>query len=178
MAITVYEEVVRKYPKDARTQESARFSLSAIYVLKGEMEKGEAILQEVLKKDPENLQANNDLGYLWADQGKNLDQALVMINKALAKEPDNAAYLDSLGWVLFKLGQTEEAVKKLEQACGMKRGDDPTLNEHLGDCYAKLGRTEDAKKTWAKALELMTKKKSKDEKLRKSLREKLGLPKE
>lgn len=177
-AITVYEEVLRKYPKDARVQESARFSLSAIYVLKGEMEKGEGILQDVLKKDPDNLQANNDLGYLWADQGKNLDQALAMIQKALAKEPDNAAYLDSLGWVLFKLGQTEEAVKKLEQACDMKRGDDPTLNDHLGDCYAKLGRTEDAKKTWAKALELMTNKKSKDEKLRKSLREKLGLPQE
>ncbi len=178
MAITVYEEVLRKYPKDARTQESARFSLSAIYVLKGEMEKGEGILQEVLKTDPENAQANNDLGYLWADQGKNLDQALAMITKALAKEPDNAAYLDSLGWVLFKLGQTDEAVKKLEQACGMKRGDDPTLHEHLGDCYAKLGRTDDAKKIWTKAWELMEKKKSKDEKLRKSLREKLGLPPE
>ena len=178
MAITVYEEVLRKYPKDARTQESARFSLSAIHVLKGEMEKGEGILQEVLTTDPENAQANNDLGYLWADQGKNLDQALAMINKALVKEPNNAAYLDSLGWVLFKLGQTEEAVKKLEQACGMKRGDDPTLNEHLGDCYAKLGRADDAKKIWTKALGLMDKKKSKDEKLRKSLREKLGLPKE
>ena len=178
MAITVYQEVLQKYPKQAKIQLSARFSLSAVYVLKGEMEKGETLLQEVLKTDPENTQANNDLGYLWADQGKHLDQALLMINKALAKEPDNAAYLDSLGWVLFKLGQTEEAVKKLEQACGTKSGDDPTLNEHLGDCYAKLGRTEDAKKTWAKALELMTKKKSKDEKLRKSLREKLGLPKE
>ena len=178
MAITVYEEVLRKYPKDARTQESARFSLSAIYVLKGEMEKGEGILQEVLKTDPENAQANNDLGYLWADQGKNLDQSLAMITKALAKEPENAAYLDSLGWVLFKLGQTEEAVKKLEQACSMKRGDDPTLHEHLGDCYAKLGRTDDAKKIWTKAWELMEKKKSKDEKLRKSLRGKLGLPPE
>lgn len=178
MAISVYEEVLRKYPKQVKIQVSARFSLSAVYVLKGEMEKGEGILQEILKTDPENTQANNDLGYLWADQGKNLDQALVMIHKALAMEPDNAAYLDSLGWVLFKLGQTEEAVKKLEQACGTKSGDDPTLNEHLGDCYAKLGRTEDAKQTWAKALELLTKKKSKDEKLRKSLREKLGLPME
>ncbi len=178
MAISVYEEVLRKYPKDARTQESARFSLSAIHVLKGEMAKGEGLLQEVLKTDPENAQANNDLGYLWADQGKNLDQSLAMITKALSKEPNNAAYLDSLGWVLFKLGQTDEAVKKLEQACGMKRGDDPTLHEHLGDCYAKLGRTDDAKKLWTKALGLMDKKKSKDEKLRKSLREKLGLPKE
>ena len=180
-AITVYEEVLRKYPKNIQTEktlENARFSLSAIYVLKGEMEKGEGVLQDVLKNDPENTQANNDLGYLWADQGKNLEQALAMIQKAIAQEPDNAAYLDSLGWVLFKLGQTDEAVKKLEQACTMKRGDDPTLHEHLADCYAKLGRTDDAKKTWTKALELMDKKNSKDAKLRKSLRDKLGLPPE
>jgi len=180
-AISIYEEILTKYPKNKQTEgtlENARFSLSAIYVLKGDMDKGQGILEQVLVDDPENTQANNDLGYLWADQGKNLDQALVMITKALAAEPDNAAYLDSLGWVLFKLGQTEEAVVKLEQAVTMKRGDDPTLHEHLGDCYAKLGRSEEAQATWTKAIELMDKKKSKDAKLRKSLRERLGLPAE
>jgi tetratricopeptide (TPR) repeat protein len=177
-AIKVYEEVLKKYPKDSRIQESARFSLSAIYVLKLDYARGEALLQEVLQKDPDNSQANNDLGYLWSDQGKNLDEAHKMILKALEKEPDNAAYLDSLGWVLFKLGQIDEAVKKLEQACGMKRGDDPTLRDHLGDCYAKAGRTEDARKAWQEGLDLMAKKNSKDQKLRKTLREKLGLPAE
>ncbi len=178
LAISVYEEVLKKYPKNKQTQETlenAQFSLSAIYVQQGNMEKGEAILQEVLTEDPENAQANNDLGYLWADQGKNLEKAREMIDKALALEPENAAYLDSLGWVLHKLGHTAEAIQKLEQACGKKRGDDPTLHEHLGDCYAKLGRADDAKKTWNKAFELLEKKKSKDQKLRKSLREKLGL---
>ncbi len=78
--------------------------------------------------------------------------------------------------MLFKLGRVEEAVKHLEQAGQMKRGDDPTLRDHLGDCYAKAGRTEDAKKAWQEGLDLMAKKKSKDEKLRKSLREKLVCP--
>lgn len=180
-AIRIYEEVLAKYRKTeltAQTLENCRFSLSAIYVLKGDMVKGESILEQVLTENPENPQANNDLGYLWADQGKNLDKALAMISKALAIEPDNAAYIDSMGWVLFKLGRVDEAVQQLEQAVAMKRGDDPTLHEHLGDCYAKLGRTEDAKKIWTKALELMDKKKSKDEKLKKSLRERLGMPAE
>ena len=175
-AIKVYEEVLKKYPNDQRVQETSRFSLSAIYVLKQDYVKGESLLQEVLNKDPENSQANNDLGYLWADQSKNLDQAYEMIQKALSKEPDNAAYLDSLGWVLFRQGKLEEAAQKLVQACGMKRGDDPTLREHLGDCYAKMGKTEEARKAWQEGLDLMVKKKSHDEKLKKSLREKLGLP--
>ncbi len=175
-AIAVYDEVLQKYPKDARTLENTRFALSNVYVMKGEIAKGETLLEEVLKTDPENAQANNDLGYLWADQGKNLEQGLAMIQKALALEPDNAAYIDSLGWALFKLGRTEEAVKELERACTMKRGDDPTLHDHLGDCYQKLDRKADAEKTWKKALDLMDKKKSTDEKLRKTLNEKLGMP--
>lgn len=174
-AIRVYEETLKQYPRDQRIQENSRFSLSAIYVLKQDYVKGEALLQEVLDKDPDNSQANNDLGYLWADQNKNLEKAHEMIQKALTNEPDNAAYLDSLGWVLFRLGKLEEAASKLEQACGMKRGDDPTLRDHLGDCYAKMGKTEEARKSWQQGLDLMIKKKSKDEKLRKSLREKLGL---
>lgn len=178
-AIKVYEEVIQKYARNKQTErtlEGARFSLSAIYVLQGEMSKGESILEEILASDPENTQANNDLGYLWADQGKNLEKAQEMIAKALAAEPENPAYLDSLGWVLFKLGRTQQAIENLERAVGLKRGDDPTLHDHLGDCYVKAGRADDAKQVWTKALELMDKKKSNDEKLRKSLKQKLGLP--
>ena len=59
---------------------------------------------------------NNDLGYLYADQGKNLEKAEAMIRKAVQEEPDNCAYLDSLGWVLFKRGKVKEAVEPLEKA--------------------------------------------------------------
>ena len=53
---------------------------------------------------------NNDLGYLYAEQGKNLEKAEAMIRKAVADEPENSAYLDSLGWVLFKRGKAKEAI--------------------------------------------------------------------
>ena len=96
-----------------------------------------------------------------------------------AKDEAARAALIEAGRLLFaRPCQFFYAAQKLEQAVSMKRGDDPTLHEHLGDCYAKLGRTEDAKKIWTKALELMDKKKSKDEKLKKSLRERLGMPAE
>jgi Tfp pilus assembly protein PilF len=47
------------------------------------MRKGEEILEKVLEVNPDNAQVNNDLGYLWADQGKNLERAEQMIRKAL-----------------------------------------------------------------------------------------------
>ena len=59
----------------------------------------------MLDEFPDDAGAMNDLGYLWADQDKNLQRARRMIRKAVDAEPDNAAYRDSLGWVLFRLGR-------------------------------------------------------------------------
>ena len=75
-----------------------------VYVNLGDFSKGEAELETLLQRNPDEAGVNNDLGYLYADQGKNLEKAEAMIRKALREEPKNAAYLDSLGWVLFKRG--------------------------------------------------------------------------
>ncbi len=124
-AIAAFEQVIADFENDndettRGTVENCRFSLSAIHVQQGDLEQGEAILLSVLQKDADNTQANNDLGYLWADQDKNLDQARTMIEKALKAEPDNAAYLDSMGWVLFRLGEYEQARKHLEEAAEIR----------------------------------------------------------
>ena len=47
------------------------------------MARAEEQLQIVLKADPDNATANNDLGYLWADQGKRLVEAEQMIRRAI-----------------------------------------------------------------------------------------------
>ena len=81
------------------------------------------------QRNPDDAGVNNDLGYLYADQGKNLEKAEAMIRKAVQEEPDNGAYLDSLGWVLFKRGKVKEAVEpagegRQEAARRRRRRDD------------------------------------------------------
>ena len=58
----------------------------------------------------------NYLGYMLADKGIRLPEALEMIRKAVEQEPMNGAYLDSLGWVYFKMGEYELAEENLRQA--------------------------------------------------------------
>jgi tetratricopeptide (TPR) repeat protein len=134
-------------------------------------------LKKLLDVDPEDATACNDLGYLWADQGKNLEEAEKLIRKAIDRdraerarqrgesqgrpvaelppaEKDNAAYIDSLGWVLYKRGQVQEAQKELEYASGLADGDDPVIWDHLGEVYEHLGRPEKAVAAWQKALQL------------------------
>ena len=152
-AIQKLEQLMKDFPDEKEVIQLSQFSLSNIYVQKGELRQGEEILEKVLEVSPENTQANNDLGYLWADQGKNLERAEKMIRKALAAEPENGAYLDSLGWVLFKLGKPEEALPPLEQATKMNMGSDATVWDHLGDVLLKLMRTEKAIEAWQTAIQ-------------------------
>lgn len=151
-AITRFEKLRDMTVDNKKAHRICQFTLSNIYVQSGEYRKGEEILEKILESDPEDTQVNNDLGYLWADQGKNLEKAEKMIRKAIASDPDNGAYLDSLGWVLFKLGKYEEAVGPIEQAVKKNTGGDSTLWDHLGDVQLKLKQLDKAVESWQKAL--------------------------
>lgn len=121
--------------------------------------------------NPEEAGANNDLGYLYAEQGKNLDKAEAMIRKALVSTQEDSesyrAYLDSLGWVLFKRGKAKEALKELTKAVEIMTAEterdgtnpDATILEHLGDVHFHLHELEKAGDAWrqaAKCAELAT----------------------
>lgn len=173
-AIAQFEQVMQNHPEARDIVRRCQFSLSAIYVVQGDIPKGEKILEDIFAETPEDPAVNNDLGYLYADQGKKLEQAERMIRKAVAAEPENAAYLDSLGWVLFKLGKFEEALVPLEKAAHQDSNGDGTIWDHLGDCYQSLKRLPEARKAWQKALEKSQAEKYPDEKLIEKIKIKLG----
>jgi tetratricopeptide (TPR) repeat protein len=145
--------------------QQAHYMLSGVYSAWKKLEKCETELLEILKFDPANATANNDLGYIWADHSKNLPEAETMIRKAIdldreqrktaaALDKDNAAFVDSLGWVLFRRGDVEGAMKELERAVSLPDGDDPSLWDHLGDVYFRLERYRQAQTSWERSVEL------------------------
>jgi len=156
-AISGYREVVRKYEQDyssgeiRRAVREARLVLSNLAVLKSDLPRAEEWLEQVLDEFPDDPSALNDLGYLWADQGKRLDRAHRMIRLAVQQEPENAAYLDSLGWVLFRKGKINEAVVELEKAARLDP--DPTVLDHLGDAYRAAGQNAKAAEAYHRAAE-------------------------
>jgi tetratricopeptide (TPR) repeat protein len=113
-------------------------------------EPAEQFFREVLEQDPGNeLKATtlNYLGYMFADRGIRLPEALKMIKQAVELDPANGAYLDSLGWTYFKLGQYELAEDNLRKAVERDQTD-PTVHDHLGDLYEKTGRIRLAAAQW------------------------------
>ena len=158
-AIDAYRRTVERFDRDYSSPDTrdalrqSRLVLSSLHVLEGDLVQAEPWLEEILDEFPGDPGAMNDLGYLWADQGENLDLALEMIEQAVAAQPENAAFRDSLGWVYYRLGRHEEAVVELEKAAGLDEEPDPTILDHLGDAYLKTNRTEDARKAWQRAVE-------------------------
>jgi tetratricopeptide (TPR) repeat protein len=108
-------------------------------------------LQHALKLNPEQPQVLNFLGYSWVDQGRNLPEALAMLEKARALSPFDGYIVDSVGWAYYRLGRYDEAAKALQNAVLLVPGDS-TINEHLGDAYWKVGRKLDARFQWSHAL--------------------------
>lgn len=103
---------------------------------------------------PDATMLLNNLSYLLAGQGSNLDSALSMSAKTLAANPEEPMYLDTYGWILFKQKKFEEAKSYLERAIQNMNPPDATIYEHLGDIEEALGNKRKAKKHWQKSMEL------------------------
>jgi len=69
-AIVQMQDFLKKYPGQEERVYQVKMMLSNTFVQQGDIAKGEAVLEELLADDPENPSINNDLGYLYADQGK------------------------------------------------------------------------------------------------------------
>ena len=132
-AESVWAETARRFPRNDRVS----FDLAACREKLGDLAGAEAAVRDVLRREPDNPTALNFLGYLWADHGRNLEQAMELITRALAQKPDDGAFLDSLGWVYYRLGRLSEARNQLERAASLTGGDAVVL-EHLGDVYKDL----------------------------------------
>ena len=128
------------------------FEVGIAFERKGDRAAAGKYFERALELKPEFPEAQNYLGYMWAEQGENLERAHDLITKALKAEPKSAAYLDSLGWVLFKLNRPKEALDYVLQAVALNDGPDATLYDHLGDVYFALGETDKANEAWRKSL--------------------------
>jgi Flp pilus assembly protein TadD len=129
-----------------------------ISFLRGELDErqkhydaAEQEFRKVLAADPNNSMTLNYLGYMLADRGVKLNDALAMLQKAVQLDPQNYAYLDSLGWAYFKLGQYPLAEQNLLRA-SERESTDPTVHDHLGELYEKTGRLKEAVDQWDQSL--------------------------
>ena len=123
------------------------FTRAAALEQLGEVEASSALFRQLVEAEPDDANAANYLGYMWADREMHLDEALELIVRAVAIDPENSAYLDSLGWVHFRLGDLDEAERWLRRAVDLG-GDfgDGTIYCHLGEVLLAGGERDEGRR--------------------------------
>jgi tetratricopeptide (TPR) repeat protein len=147
-AFSVIEPTARANPDDVETQ----LALADLYSDDGRDVDAERTLRHVLTVAPSNPEALNYLGYLLAEQGRGLDEAVRLVQRALDADPGNPSYLDSLGWAHYRRGDFREAEKFLAPAA-QQLPENAVVQDHHGDVLAGLGRWADAIAAWTRALD-------------------------
>jgi tetratricopeptide (TPR) repeat protein len=147
-ALAVLEPTARAFPRDAATQ----LALADLYSDAGRDADAERTLRQLLEMEPGNAQVLNYLGYLLAERGRQLDEAVRFVERALDLDPGNPYYLDSLGWAHFRRGDLDSAEKYLAPAA-QQLPRNAEVQNHLGDLLARRGRWAEAIEAWTRALD-------------------------
>ena len=110
---------------------------------------------KVLAIDPENPAALNNVAYLDAEQGQDLDQAMTMAERAKKRVPNDPNVSDTLGFVYYQKNLNSEALRIFKQnvESNPKNAD---FRLHLAMALAKQGDRSAAKQEADKALQNAT----------------------
>jgi Flp pilus assembly protein TadD len=109
--------------------------------------------EKALETNPHAVVAANNLAWLYANRGVNLDVALQLAQAAKRDAPEQPVVNDTLGWVYYKKNLASLAVLPLELSVA-KDPRNPVFRYHLGLAYAKLGYSDRARTTLAEAIKL------------------------
>jgi len=127
------------------------YELSVTQEQAGQMGPSEESLKAGLSLEPNNENLLNALAYSWAEQGKNLPEALKYSLQSLNNAPGRGEFIDTLGWIYFQMGRYDEATEALKRAAALT-DNDPIVVGHLADAYLKLGRRADAEEAYRTAV--------------------------
>lgn len=157
-AQSVLDRATKSFPDESEVY----FLQGALYEKQKKDSEAEKAFRKSLELDSDSPEAMNYLGYMFADRGIKLDEALTLTRKAVDSDPISGAYLDSLGWVYYKMNRLTDAEQYLKKAVRFA-STDSTMHEHLGDLYYKLEKYPDAAAEWQKASQLSSESKEIDQ---------------
>ncbi len=139
------DKAILRYPEDNRLLTAHGLAAAELRMV----DQVEQDMRLLIKREPNNAQAYNSLGYTLADQTDRYAEALILLQKANTLLPQNPFILDSLGWLYFRMDQTDKAVDFLQQALTLRQ--DPEISAHLGEVLWSIGQQRKARDIWQKA---------------------------
>jgi tetratricopeptide (TPR) repeat protein len=145
------EDVARRLRAASPDDPRGMYVLAQVLEARKDFDGAERSLRDILQHDPKDATALNYLGYMLAERGQRLDEAVELVQRALKIEPGNPSFLDSLGWAYYQQGKLDLADPPLSEAAS-KMPNNSVIQDHLGDLRFKQRRFADAAAAWERSL--------------------------
>jgi tetratricopeptide (TPR) repeat protein len=126
-------------------------SLALLYDNQGRHEEARKSYEDALKIRPDDPTALNNLAYLKADDGVDLDQALAFAQRAQDKLPNDPNVRDTVALIYIKKNLTDDSLRMLRELVSQKP-ESPTFHLHLAMALYQKGDRPTAKKELEAAL--------------------------
>lgn len=130
---------------------SAALNQALLLEFLGKKKEAAAAYNKVLGIDPENALALNNVAFMNAENGTNLDQAMTFAQRAKQKIPNSPAISDTLGYVYYQKHLNTEALQIFRQVV-QDNPQNSTFRLHLAMALEKQGDRQAAKDEAQKAL--------------------------
>jgi predicted Zn-dependent protease len=146
-AISEFETAKNLNPKDPQSVSMLALALGK----SGKDSDAERAYREALALQPKNPFVKNNLAYLIAEKGGNLDDALRLAQEALRQQPGNTALADTVAYIYLKKNLPDSAIQILSNAT-RKDPKQPVFRYHLAMALLQKGDKSGAKRECEAAL--------------------------
>lgn len=159
--LTTFYENINNFPRAIEHLSSIKdyqgyteghdYYLASLYEKNNEFDAAKNLIENILKKNPDNAHALNFLGYSLLEKGEDMDKAYELISKAVSIQPNDGYIRDSLGWYYYKVGQFKKALREIKKARALVKTD-VVISKHLAIVYQSLQKYDKAKAFYVEAL--------------------------
>jgi Flp pilus assembly protein TadD len=150
------DQALAEYDKLAVRQPGAVFPptmAGLILQAQGKEDEARRRYERLVEASPEAAVASNNLAWMYASQGEQLDRALQLAQAAKAQMPDQPEVNDTLAFVYIKKQLGSLAIPLLNLAVA-KDAANPSYHYHLGLAYVQSGDKAKARQALEQALKL------------------------
>jgi tetratricopeptide (TPR) repeat protein len=148
-AVQEYDRISARDPRSVPAHTMAGMLLDGL----GRFDAAKQRYVRALEIDPRAAVAANNLAWLYAEKGGNLDQALQLAQLAKERMPEAPDVNDTLAWIYYRKDLPDMAVPPLRLAIE-RQPDNPIYHYHLALVFMKTGDIDSARESLERALRL------------------------
>ncbi len=140
-AIDTFRLASQAAPADARPL----LQLGLLMDGTGRRDQAKPIYEQILKIQPDHPIALNNLAFIKAEEGQDLDEALTMAQRARQGLPNSPDVMDTLGWIYLKKNLSDDAIRTFKELV-VSSPNSAAYHYHYGMALLQKGDKPSAKK--------------------------------